>query len=112
MELSSGGPSSAPTTVSSGSSTSVGGALILLLGDFNLRELPASIFHDMLGVKMGDIWQFKVSHQGNMLELTVDHVDELRSIQFILMSCLTWFTINPDDIFIPRQEGICKRAIV
>jgi len=62
----------------------------------------------MLGVKMGDIWEYKVNHMGNMIELAVDQVEELRSVRFVLMSCLTRFTINPDDIFIPRQEGICK----
>lgn len=108
MQLSSGGPPSLPTTVSSGSSTSVAGAHILLLGDYNLRPLPTLTFHDMLGVKMGDIWEYKVNHMGNMIELAMDQVEELQSVRFVLMSCLTRFTVNPDDVFIPRQEGVCK----
>lgn len=57
---------------------------------------------------MKEIWLFRIMHHGNVRELSVDHSSQLRCVRFVLMSCLSWFVVNPQATNLPRSEAICK----
>jgi len=88
--------------------SSPSGCCILLLGDSNLRPIPAMAFHDMLNVPRKDVWCYDVNRLGDLVSLQKNNADALCSVQTVLVSFLSWFAVNPRDPDLSHKEAICK----